>query len=109
MHEPDVEIVYSGNSSEIENADMVIIPGSKNTVKDLMFLKEARLDESLKQAFSKGIQIMGMCGGYQMLGKKIYDPHGIESPHKEVDGLGLLNIETTFGKEKTTCQVEAGN
>jgi adenosylcobyric acid synthase len=106
MHEPDVEIVYSRNSSEIENADMVIIPGSKNTVKDLMFLKEARLDESIKQAFSKGIQIMGMCGGYQMLGKKIYDPHGIESPHKEVDGLGLLNIETTFGKEKTTCQVE---
>ena len=107
MHEPDVEIVYSRNPAEIENADMVIIPGSKNTVKDLMFLKESHLDESIKQAFSKGIQIMGMCGGYQMLGKKIYDPHGIESPHKEVDGLGLLNIETTFEKEKTTCQVEA--
>ena len=106
MHEPDVEIVYSRNSSEIENADMVIIPGSKNTVKDLMFLKETSLDESIKQAFSKGIQIMGMCGGYQMLGKKIYDPHSIESPHKEVDGLGLLNIETTFEKEKTTCQIE---
>ena len=106
MHEPDVEIVYSRNPAEIENADMVIIPGSKNTVKDLMFLKESHLDESIKQAFSKGIQIMGMCGGYQMLGKKIYDPHGIESPHKEVDGLGLLNIETTFEKEKTTCQVE---
>lgn len=106
MHEPDVEIVYSRNSSEIENADMVIIPGSKNTVKDLMFLKETSLDESIKQAFSKGIQIMGMCGGYQMLGEKIYDPHGIESPHKEVDGLGLLNIETTFEKEKTTCQIE---
>ena len=107
LYEPDVEIVYSRNSSEIENADMVIIPGSKNTVKDLMFLKETRLDESIKQAFSKGIQIMGMCGGYQMLGKKIYDPHGIESPHKEVDGIGLLNIETTFEKEKTTCRVEA--
>ncbi|HBG91911.1 MAG: cobyric acid synthase CobQ [Nitrospirae bacterium GWF2_44_13] len=106
MHEPDVEIVYSRNSSEIENADMVIIPGSKNTVKDLMFLKEARLDESIKRAFSKGIQIMGMCGGYQMLGKKIYDPHGIESSHKEVAGLGFLNIETTFEKEKTTCQIE---
>ncbi|MBI3378647.1 MAG: cobyric acid synthase [Nitrospirae bacterium] len=106
MHEPDVEIVYSRNPAEIENADMVIIPGSKNTVKDLMFLKESRLDESIKQAFSKGIQIMGMCGGYQMLGKKIYDPHSIESPHKEADGLGLLNIETTFGKEKTTCQIE---
>ena len=86
---------------------MVIIPGSKNTVKDLMFLKEARLDESIKQAFSKCIQIMGMCGGYQMLGKKIYDPHGIESPHKEVDGLGLLNIETTFNRDKITSRVEA--
>ena len=107
MYEPDVEIVYSRNPAEIENADMVIIPGSKNTVKDLMFLKESHLDESIKQAFSKGIQIMGLCGGYQMLGKKIYDPHGIESPHKEVDGLGLLNIETTFEKEKTTCRVEA--
>ena len=106
MHKPDIEIIYSRNSSEIENADMVIIPGSKNTVKDLMFLKETSLDKSIKQAYSKGIQIMGMCGGYQMLGKKIYDPHSIESPHKEVDGLGLLNIETTFEKEKTTCRVE---
>ncbi|MDP3259176.1 MAG: cobyric acid synthase, partial [Thermodesulfovibrionales bacterium] len=107
MHEPDVEIVYSRNPAEIENADMVIIPGSKNTVKDLMFLKESHLDESIKQAFSKGIQIMGMCGGYQMLGKKIYDPHSIESPHKEVDGLGLLNIETTFNRDKITSRVEA--
>ena len=106
MHEPDVEIVYSRNSSEIENADMVIIPGSKNTVKDLMFLKETRLDKSIKQASSKGIQIMGMCGGYQMLGKKIYDPYCVESLCKEIDGIGLLNIETTFGKEKTTCQIE---
>ncbi|MDO8746980.1 MAG: cobyric acid synthase [Thermodesulfovibrionales bacterium] len=106
MYEPDVGIVYSRNSSEIENADMVIIPGSKNTVKDLMFLNETHLDESIKRAYSKGIQIMGMCGGYQMLGKKIYDPRGIESQHKGVDGLGLLNIETTFEKEKTTCQVE---
>lgn len=106
LYEPNVEIVYSRNTTEIENADMVIIPGSKNTVKDLMFLKEIALDKSLKKAYAKGIQIMGMCGGYQMLGKKIYDPHSIESPHKEVDGLGLLNIETTFGKEKTTCQVE---
>ncbi|HBR22764.1 MAG TPA: cobyric acid synthase CobQ [Nitrospiraceae bacterium] len=106
MYEPDVEIIYSRNTAEIENADMVIIPGSKNTVKDLMFLKEIALDKSIKKAYAKGIQIMGMCGGYQMLGKKIYDPHGIESPYKEVDGLGLLNIETTFKKEKTTCQVE---
>ncbi len=107
LYEPDVEIIYSRNHSDIENADMVIIPGSKNTVKDLMFLKEIALDKSLQKAYAKGIQIMGMCGGYQMLGKKIYDPHGIESPHKKVAGIGLLNIETTFEKEKTACRVEA--
>ncbi len=106
-HEPDVELVYSSNPSDIENADIVIIPGSKNTVKDLILLKENGLDESIKRACSKGVRIIGMCGGYQMLGKKIYDPYCVESRHKEIDGIGLLNIETTFDKTKTTSQVEA--
>lgn len=107
FYEPDVEIVYSGNPTDIENADMIIIPGSKNTVKDLMSLKEGYLAESIQRAYSKGIQIIGICGGYQMLGKKIYDPYGAESIRKEIDGIGLLNIETTFEKDKTTCRVEA--
>ncbi len=107
LYEPDVALLYSDNPSDIESADIVIIPGTKNTVKDLMFLKERRLDESIKRAFSKGIQIIGMCGGYQMLGKKIYDPYKVESPHKKVAGLGLLNIETTLERTKTTCHVEA--
>jgi len=105
--EPDVDLLYSNNPSDIENADMVIIPGSKNTVKDLLFLKERGLDQSVKRAVSKGIRIMGMCGGYQMLGKKIFDPHGVESDHREIEGLGLLDIETLFEKEKITCQAEA--
>ncbi len=105
--EPDVEIIYSTNPSDIENADMVIIPGSKNTVKDLMFLKDRHLDKCVKRAYEKGIQIMGMCGGYQMLGKKIYDPHCVESGYKEIEGIGLLNIETVFEKTKITSQVEA--
>ncbi|MDA8215537.1 MAG: cobyric acid synthase [Nitrospiraceae bacterium] len=107
LYEPDVELIYSNNPADIENADIVIIPGTKNTVKDLLFLKDERLDESIKRAYSKGIQIIGMCGGYQMLGKKIYDPHEVESNHKEIDGIGLLDIETTFEKNKTTCQTEA--
>jgi adenosylcobyric acid synthase len=105
--EPDVELIYSKSPADIENADLVIIPGSKNTVKDLLFLRESRLEKSIKRAFAKGIQITGICGGYQMLGRKIFDPCSIESPHKEVEGLGLLNIETFFENEKTTCQVEA--
>jgi adenosylcobyric acid synthase len=106
-HESDVELVYSTNPADIENADMVIVPGSKNTVKDLVLLRENGLDRSIGRAFEKGIEIMGMCGGYQMLGRRILDPHKVESSHHEIEGLGLLNIETIFEKEKTTCQVEA--
>jgi adenosylcobyric acid synthase len=105
--EPDVELVYSQNPSDIENADLVIIPGSKNTVKDLLLLMESSLDRSIKRAYAKGIQIMGMCGGYQMLGKKILDPHGVESSRGETKGIGLLNIVTSFDHKKITCQVEA--
>lgn len=107
LHEPDVELIYSSNPSDIENADIVIVPGTKNTVKDLLFLKERGLDKSLWKAYSKGIEIIGICGGYQILGKKIFDPFCVESDWKEMDGLGLLNIETTFEKTKVTCQVEA--
>jgi adenosylcobyric acid synthase len=107
LYEPDVELVYSDNPADIENADIVIIPGTKNTVKDLLFLKERHLKESIKRAYAKGVQIIGMCGGYQMLGKKIYDPYGVESSHKEIEGIGLLNIETAFEKTKVTYQTEA--
>ena len=106
-HEADVDILFSANPSDIENADLVIVPGTKNTVKDLMFLKERGLDRTLKDAAEKGVRIMGMCGGYQMLGKQIYDPNGVESPHAEVEGIGLLDIETTFATGKRTCRVEA--
>lgn len=105
--EPDVDVLYSINPSDIENADIVIVPGTKNTVKDLLLLKEKGLDESIIRAYKKGIQVIGICGGYQILGKKIYDPYSVESDQKEIDGLGLLNIETLFEKTKTTAQVKA--
>jgi len=107
LYEPDVELVYSDNPSDIESADIVIVPGTKNTVKDLSFLRERRLDEALKRAYKEGVQIIGICGGYQILGKRISDPHGIESDYREVDGIGLLNIETIFQDTKITSQVEA--
>lgn len=105
--EPQVELVYSTNPADIENTDIVILPGSKNTVKDLLYLKEQDIDDSIRRAYAKGIQIIGICGGYQMLGKKISDPHKVESSQAEIDGIGLLNIETTMEKTKITCQVEA--
>ncbi len=105
--EPGVEVVYSENPAEIGNADLVIIPGSKNTVMDLLLLREKHLDDSIKKAYEKGALVIGICGGYQMLGRRIDDPHGVESHHGRVDGIGLLNIETLFAKEKRTCLVEA--
>lgn len=105
--EPDVELLYSRNPSDIENADMLIVPGTKNTVQDLQFLRENGIDLSIGRAFEKGRAVVGICGGYQMLGKRICDPHGVESDCREVEGLGLLNIETIFESGKTTCQAEA--
>jgi len=107
IYEPDVELLYSNSPADIENADIVIVPGTKNTVKDLLYLKEKGLDKSLLRAYSKGVEIIGLCGGYQILGRKLFDPYCVESEHKEIDGIGLLNIETTFQKEKVTAQVTA--
>jgi adenosylcobyric acid synthase len=106
-HEGDVEIRFSTSGQDIEDADLVVIPGTKNTVRDLTYLRELGLDTHIENAYRKGNMILGVCGGYQMLGKKIYDPDGIESPRAETDGLGLLDIETTFRGKKRTCRVEA--
>lgn len=107
LYEPDVEIIYSLQRGDIENADLIIVPGSKNTVKDLLFLRENGIEDSIKRAVKRGINLIGICGGYQMLGKRISDPYGIESNYKEIKGMGFLDIETTFEKIKTTCQIEA--
>jgi adenosylcobyric acid synthase len=105
--EPDVHLLYSTNPSDIENADMVIVPGSKNTVKDLLYLRESGLDKSILKASDRGNEVVGICGGYQMCGKTIRDPKSVESEYREVDGLGLLDIETVFDETKITCLVEA--
>jgi adenosylcobyric acid synthase len=105
MYEPDVELKYSFQEEDINSADLIIIPGSKNTVSDLLFLREHGIEECLKSAVRKGTALIGICGGYQMLGEKIIDPCNVESSLKEVEGLRLLDIVTTLEKTKTTCQV----
>jgi len=107
LYEPDVDLVYSLREEDIGTADLLIIPGSKNTVDDLLFLRENGIEECIRSAVKKGTPLIGICGGYQMLGRKIYDPHGVEGSMREVDGMGLLNVVTTLEKEKTTCQVVA--
>ncbi|MFZ5965599.1 MAG: cobyric acid synthase [Bacillota bacterium] len=103
----DVELRYVMKGQHIGDPDMLIIPGSKNTIEDLVYLRETGLEEQILRLHKKGRLIVGICGGYQMLGNKIYDPHGTESAIPEVNGLGLLDVETIFELEKTTTQVEA--
>jgi adenosylcobyric acid synthase len=107
LYEPDVECKYSLWEEDISSADLIIIPGSKNTVSDLMLLRESGIEDCVKAAVTKGTQLIGVCGGYQMLGEKILDPNSVESPMDEVSGMGLLDTVTTLDKIKTTCQVSA--
>ncbi len=103
----DVSIRYVGFGESLSNPDMVILAGSKNTIEDLKYIRESGLEEEIKNLQNKNKLIFGICGGYQMLGKKLKDPYCVEGDIEEINGIGLLDIETTFEKEKTTTQVEA--
>jgi adenosylcobyric acid synthase len=105
--EPDVELTYSMRPRDIISCDAVIIPGSKNTVKDLLLLRETGVEDTLREFAARGGMLVGMCGGYQMLGAAIKDPHGVESARSEISAMGFLEGVTTFGPEKSTVRVRA--
>ncbi|MGL6065207.1 MAG: cobyric acid synthase [Fusobacteriaceae bacterium] len=100
----DVTVNYITSSGEIGDEDLIIIPGSKNTIEDLKDLHDKGISEEIIRASRKGIPIIGICGGLQMLGNRIKDPYEIESNILEIPGLGLLDIETIMEKEKNTTQ-----
>ena len=104
--EEDVTLRYVRRGESIGQADLVILPGSKNTLEDLQYLKDSGLDMELYRLHEAGTLIMGICGGYQMLGQKICDPEGVEGNIKEAYGLGLIQRNTVFKGEKVTTQVE---
>lgn len=103
----DVSLRYVMRGDSLHEPDVVIIPGSKNTIEDMVYLRNSGLAEQIVKAHRRGARIVGICGGYQMLGKVIRDPHGTESSVAEISGLGLLDVETVFEPEKTTTQVKA--
>ncbi len=103
--EKDVNLFYAAQPAELDAADVIILPGSKNTSEDLIFLRENNFAEKILQRAGEGAAIVGICGGFQMLGEKIFDPLHTESNYSELDGLKLLPIETTFTAEKFTRQV----
>lgn len=103
----DVSLRYIDYGESFGDPDIVIIPGTKSTIDDLMFLRENGLENQIKELHKKGKLIIGICGGYQMLGETLKDPYHVENDLEEVEGIGLLDIETVFELEKTTTQVKA--
>jgi len=107
QREPDVQLRYIHRPEEVDGLDLLIIPGSKNTVDDLLFLREAGLAEVIKRHYGNGKYVVGICGGYQILGLNVSDPYGVETEGAAEEGLGLLPVETIMLKEKVTANVEA--
>lgn len=103
----DVSVRYVDYGETIGNPDIVILPGTKSTINDLKYIRDNGLENQIKELQKRGKLVIGICGGYQMLGKKLRDPYHVEGEIGEIDGIGLLDIETTFEKGKTTTQVEA--
>ncbi len=95
---------YVENPADFGNPDIVILPGSKNTIEDLIYIKSMGFDTLIKEHASSGKLVIGICGGYQMLANKLRDPHRTESNIPVIDGLGLLDMDVDFMKEKTTAQ-----
>jgi adenosylcobyric acid synthase len=107
--EDDVDLNYIKDVSQLKNPDMLIIPGTKNTIGDLGYLKKNGFTKKIRQMYkaNKDLMIVGICGGYQILGEKICDGGGVEAVRKKAAGLGLLPVETVFSEDKTLSQVEA--
>ena len=107
-NEPDVtvEMIRAGTALP-GDADLVLIPGSKSTIADLAYFRTQGWDIDLRAHHRRGGRVLGLCGGYQMLGKDIRDPDGIESHQRSVEGLGLLDISTEMRPEKTLALTEA--
>lgn len=100
----DVNIRYVHPGEPIGETDVIILPGSKSVMSDFRVLKECGWDQEIYRCNNRGITIVGICGGYQMLGRVIEDPYGVEGDVTSINGLGLLNSKTVFNQEKQTLQ-----
>ena len=101
---PGVSLRYVKTPGELGNPDLILLPGTKNTMGDLKWLRESGMEALILKEASRGILIFGICGGYQMLGETLSDPYGVEEGGS-MKGMGLLPIETVFTKEKTRTRV----
>ena len=102
---PGVSLRYVKSVADLKSPDMIIIPGTKNTISDLLWLRQSGLEAEILKRAHEGTVVFGVCGGYQMLGEKLSDPYGVEEGG-DVAGIGLLPVETIFAEKKRTIQVE---
>lgn len=103
--QPGVKVRYAQTAKEVENADLIVLPGTKNTIEDLIDLRNRGLDAAIIRHARKGGMLIGVCGGYQMLGRSVSDPEGVEAAGlTELRGMGLLEMETVFHGEKVQRQ-----
>ncbi|KAF0995159.1 cobyric acid synthase [Geobacillus sp. TFV-3] len=107
LAEPDCRVRLVTHVDELGEPDVIVLPGSKNTIEDLIYMKKRGLASRIVSLVHEGkTRVVGLCGGYQMLGAVIRDPYGVETPLPEVKGLGLLPIETTLERTKITIHAE---
>lgn len=104
--EPGVGVRLVSSVHELGNPDLLILPGTKNTMEDLEWLKRMGFDQAIDERRKQGTMIFGICGGFQMLGTELFDPDAIEGDGENAEGLSLLPVETVFQAEKKTVQME---
>lgn len=99
--EPGVDVVFASDPRSVTDADLVVLPGTRATISDLAWLRSRGLDRAILDHAAAGRPVLGICGGFQMLGRTISDPDGVEGePGARVEGLGLLDVTTTFDADK---------
>ncbi len=104
--DPRVHLFYTNNVDDIRQSDIIILPGTKSTLSDLYELRRNGCAQAIIQAHREGAMVLGICGGYQMLGQEVCDPQHVEGDIERLPGLGLLPITTTMEGEKVTRQTE---
>ncbi len=105
--EPGVRLKYIKPGEDFCKPDLIIIPGTKNTIADFQYLEKAGYAQQIRKYLEEGVFVLGICGGYQMLGREILDPEAAESGSGKINALNLLDISTVFEPAKITAQVRA--
>lgn len=99
-----LHVYYTDEPDQLAGAQLIVLPGSKNTIDDLLYIRGRGLDQAIRQAEAAGTSVIGICGGYQMMGRTVADPHGVEGEPRTVEGLGILPVHTVLEREKTTVR-----